>query len=322
MDPNSSETIFLLTSLNQSGSYGSSNSTVYGQIGLKGQQYRSITSGISFIPISIIGTVGSILCLLTICCQKSNVRSTIDPLFINLAICTLIFSVFCCPFHAYSSLVGWPNFLITPTFFPLCQTIGFMYLETMAADRLMHAAIALQRFIVIVLSDRCAWLKSKFCTMVLLVAPWLMAAVVYVFPFFHLGGEYDYNFDFGRCGYTRVHSMRYHQFLRSFFFFFSSAAIVVCYLGIVLKLAASHRKVIQNPSAVRSLKMKREIGVTKIAFILCVLFTVCFLPATIHAFVAKSSAELFSPLGSGLVILLMFGKTCIVLDVSSSHAYF
>jgi 7 transmembrane receptor (rhodopsin family) len=259
------------------------------------------------ILISIIGTSGSLLCLLTICRRKSNLHSTVNPFFVNQSISIFIFSFLCCPLQAYISLAGFSNLLNTPMYSPVCKAVAFINLETLTVNVLTQVSIALHRFFVIVLSDnRLICFRSRYCTSVLMVLPWPMSAIVYVFPLFNLGGEYSYNPNLGRCGFLNIYATAYHEFLRSFFFFFSYTVLVVCYTTIVVKVRISRRRSAPIRSK-KTGKMNREERITIRALLLCVIFTIFFLPSTIQGLVEKNSAMMYSSFGLAAAILLSFG---------------
>ena len=276
---------------------------------------RSILSAFIQVPL---GIVGAILCLTAIhSCRKSLTRSTVDPFFINMSIYVLIFSLFFCPFAAYSTLLsGQANFLQTVQYKPLCQALGFVYIEIIMTDVYTYAAIALHRFFAIVLpKTRFALLRSPKCTISLVMAPWILSTLEAVWPLFHLGTEYGFFNYYSRCGTAKIYAYPYYQFLRTFVFFFCGAIVVLCYVAVFGKLLMSRSRIARHDnrngrqrSIVAGAKMKREVGVTKVVFGLTFIFLVCLLPNVGQSLAARSPAQTYSTLGDVLLMLLEFGE--------------
>ncbi|OQV21869.1 hypothetical protein BV898_04083 [Hypsibius exemplaris] len=272
-------------------------------------------SGLVCAAVGIAGTIGSILLMILICRQRRELRSSIDQLYINIAVTTLVFSVVSCPLHAYTAIVGRSNFLATSRYAGLCQAAGFIYREIIAVDFLIHASIALHRFFIVVVTvNRFPWLRSRVCAGIFVITPWLVAAVVLVFPLFGLGVKYGYTHQFDRCAftYTSSSSLVYFRFCMIFFTFVALTVNVACYSAILVKLILTRRRQMRivprwQARLVSRYQMERERTVTKTAFAMCLVFMVCALPPGIFS-LSASVRDLESPLFRALIILFSIGS--------------
>ena len=273
---------------------------------------RSIISACIQIPL---GTIGSILCLTAVhTCRTSNIRSSVDPFFINMSVYVLIYSVLCCSFNAYTTLnTGKITFLQTEKYRPLCQALPFIYTVIVMTDVYTYAAIALHRFIAVVLPrHRFIWLRSTNCTICLVILPWILSILESVWPLLHLGAEYGFQGYFSRCSISKIYSYTYYKFFRTFVFYFSGVVVVVCYAAVFYSLWASRNRLEVRQDHFRAglrsrARMKREAAVTKVVFGLTFIFMVCILPNVVQSAVARSSTEIYSTLGDLLLMLLEFG---------------
>ncbi|OWA50750.1 hypothetical protein BV898_15256 [Hypsibius exemplaris] len=274
----------------------------------RGHFTRSVVSAILLIPV---GVVGAVVCLTTILAvRKQNRGSSVDAFFISINVYVLILSGFFCPLAAYSTLAGHVNLLTTDRFQPLCRTLAFAYIVTIQTDAFTHAAVAVHRFFAVILQNttyqRVQWFRSKQCTTILVLIPWLISLLIGVWPLFHLGAEFGYGLYYTRCGTVKILALSYYQFLRSFFFFFSCALIAICYMAIFCKLIVSRGTVHVRPT-VGTAKMRREVALTKVAFGLTFVFLVLLLPSVVHALTAKTPAEVYTTLGDVFLMMLELG---------------
>ncbi|OQV25011.1 hypothetical protein BV898_01219 [Hypsibius exemplaris] len=265
---------------------------------------ENLTTGTAYLVVGILGITGSTLCILTIHCRgkrETNDLATIRPLFTNCAVSSLVFCVSAL-FYAYTGLTGPPNFFSTAAHDAQCQGLAFVFICTASVELLQHASIALQRLFTIVVpqTDRTAWCRSRCCTTLLVVVPWLTAALIGLFPLFHLGGDLGYNTTFDRCTFVRIRSLNYYQFLMTFYNFTSLGTIFICYTAVLIKLGLSRRTV-----RVNSTKSARETAVTKTALALVVLFMCCFFPTAVFGLVPNKRPTKYA--STTFTIIDMFG---------------
>ncbi|OQV21870.1 hypothetical protein BV898_04084 [Hypsibius exemplaris] len=238
-----------------------------------------------FVTVGVAGAVGSVLLAILLCRQRRKLRSSVDHLFVNVAVTTIIYSLICCPLHAYTAIVGPSNFMAKPRYAGLC-----------------HTTIALHRFLVVVITvDRFRWIKSPACKVIFVAAPWLVAAVVLMFPLFELGSHYGFVIEFARCALFSTTSLVYFQFCQTFFSITALAANVVCYSAIVVKLILARRRQMRvvRRWQLRRLsrgQVERERAVTKTAFAMCLFFIVCAMPIRILSLMGRRIASMPSPL--------------------------
>ncbi|OQV17924.1 hypothetical protein BV898_08053 [Hypsibius exemplaris] len=290
------------------------NSTVYGNS--TASSTVDLYTGVVFAVFSPLGTFGSVLCLYIVYLSRQQTPSlripqphTVDPFYCNMALLVLVFSLFSCSFNAYTAFVGGANFLTHPRNRWLCEAVAFMFMEGFSGVHLLHASIAVHRFLIIILSEAYPWSKSKYCTAILLVTPWVMPGLAYMFPLMRLGGELGYSPSQRRCGFTRISSRGYYQFGRNFYMWFSVAVILVCYTTIIAKVARARRRIAaarQRSSQLRTLNS--EVAVTYTAAKTYAVFALCFFPSNISGMVATNAADLSGLVGASLVHLIEFGK--------------
>ncbi|OQV25758.1 hypothetical protein BV898_00686 [Hypsibius exemplaris] len=271
--------------------------------------YSSVAFGIVTIPIVIVGFIGCILFLFVLY-KDTKQRHSVRACFLNLCLSSLFFCIFSGPFQILTYITQDRNFLADPANDFWCQFSAFTNVALIYVVVLCHAAIAVNRYCVIIFYKRVRILKSKILLSILLVSPWFITIVIYIFPLFHLGASYGFG---GNPVYKCSFQKREKAFLMaSRAITTGSAVILICasYLAIWVKVTMNSRR--PNcvgidcipPAAPKTLRqINKEVRVAKSTFITCLVFIIFFLPSTVQAFVIKNPANL--QLVPGLTLILM-----------------
>jgi hypothetical protein len=281
-----------------------------------------VVLGILTIPIVLLGFIGALLFLYKLK-KDSKQRRSVKALFVNLCVSTMVFCIFSGPFQALTYITQNNNFLASPTNDAICQINAFMNVATIYIVVLCHAAIAANRYFVIVFHDRPTIQNSKSLLIILLTSPWLITVLITIFPFFQLGGTYGYSELVHKCSFLK----------RDKFFLFAcriisagfALTVIFCsYFAICLKVTRRTRQrfsvlyrqsnvvldtsTLPQSSLATLRRMRKEVRVARSTFITCLAFVVCFLPATIHAFTVKNPTDLQGTFGMTLILLQWIGN--------------
>ncbi|XP_055353230.1 melatonin receptor type 1A-like [Paramacrobiotus metropolitanus] len=273
--------------------------------------------GIITIPISLVGTAGSIGCLGFIRTHAKQQSSSTNALYINLSIATLLFCGIVCPVHAYTQLAQQASSFAQPTYLAksACSFIGFFYFWTLTASAYSHSAIAANRLFIVVLQK--SKLSSTSTTVFLIAASWFIAGMTFMWPLLRLGGTYGFSTESMKCTFSSLTSPEFVISYKVLYGFVPVIIMVICYAAVFCKVAISSRKLRKNPAVNQAgallmpvnhrRQRNAERKITQIAFITCVGFIVCYVPSAIFGFVVKARAALQSPMGMALVFLMWIG---------------
>ncbi|XP_055355231.1 5-hydroxytryptamine receptor 1B-like [Paramacrobiotus metropolitanus] len=224
--------------INQSVPHGNCSSAT-------GPDAASYALGLLLIPLAILGAAGSCLCLLRLLKTRRprhpasaslisiftpSTCSAVDLLLANLALTSLLFSLIVAPVHAYTSLSG------TPPSDGVCQMTGFGYLVVVTASPVSHAAIALNRFTVVVLGGHRTRPPRRSSAGWWIVGTWAVSVVVAVWPLLGLGGRYGFSRCVRRCVISTVTSPAYHVFIRTAPPLSCATIMLAAYAGVLVKI--------------------------------------------------------------------------------------
>ena len=286
----------------------------------------TIVIGAITVPIVLIGLIGSLAFFYVLKHDTTKQRLSVKATFANLALAVFVFCTVSGPYQALTFIKQDRNFLAKPANDMWCQINAFSNVSMVYVVVLCHAAIALNRFCVILFYQRPHILKSRAMLAALLLSPWLVTFAIYVFPFFHLGGTFGYvRFPVYKCSFVD----RKPSFLMASRALTTGLALVVicgAYFAIWLKVTVNEPRraavIARRSNAVRDRmirvpvssvpralrQMKKEVKVAKSTFVTCLFFVVCFLPSTIQAFVMNNPNGLQSFAGQALITLQWIGN--------------
>ncbi|OQV25756.1 hypothetical protein BV898_00684 [Hypsibius exemplaris] len=270
----------------------------------------SVALGVVTIPIVIIGFIGCVTFLVVLHNDKKH-RQSVKACFLNLCLSSLFFCIFSGPFQILTYITQDRNFLADPANDFWCQFSAFTNVALVYVVVLCHAAIAVNRYCVIIFYKRVRILKSKILLSILLVSPWFITIVIYIFPLFHLGTSYGF---VGDPTYKCTFLKREKAFLTASRAITTGVAVVlICasYLAIWVKVTMNsqrrHRVVLEDVTsgalAAGTLRqIKKEVRVAKSTCVTCLVFIVCFLPSTIQAFAVRSPGDMKQV---GLILIML-----------------
>ena len=185
-----------------------------------------------------------------------------------------------------------------------------------------HAAIAVNRLLAVVFSNRYPAVKSPTVTFLLVALSWLLPACVFVIPL--LTPKYG---DFGlsnrshRCAFLKLDST-YQMTYKALSALLPFAITVLAYLVIVTFVIASRQKLTQhanrhqlpnhvdavNRGKKSNITSRKDLQATRMAFILCLAFLLCFIPNSVFGIVVSSLKGLQSMVGLGFAYWSWIGK--------------
>ncbi|XP_055344047.1 uncharacterized protein LOC129592107 [Paramacrobiotus metropolitanus] len=244
-----------------------------------------------FVITGIIGCAGSLICLYILAIKRTTSYSSTDPLFISLSGTSLCISLLAAPWNAYSTIVGYPNFLASAQFIPLCRLIGFSTLLVTNASPLAHVSLALNRFVVVI----CKWnhlVHTRRMIVLFVLIPWTLSLLFAIWPVFGIAGDYAYNPSNNRCNMAGIaYSIRYHIFIRTAAPIFNTAVLLICYLAVYAKVILTRRRIEHHDPAGQTRRIRQrklESHVTAVALYSCLTFVLTNFPIDLFSLVNKN----------------------------------
>lgn len=277
----------------------------------------SFALGLFLIPIAVLGTGGSIICLDILWKKEGKLRSSADSLFANMCATSLLMSGIVAPIHSYSAIVGPFNILRTLPYDPLCQCTAFLFVLLTSASPFTHLAVAINRFFFVV-HGHYYFSKSKVCEIALIALPWCLALLCSVWPLFRIGGVYGFNLENNRCSsLTKETSIGYLLFLRSIAPCISAPLMIFCYWAVFAKVARikakvkTHRVRSVMPTA-NKIQPRSEMRVTKISSLSCGFFLAMFLPTALYSVTTHQPIALRTGISTYLLMISWIGMGVVI----------
>lgn len=270
--------------------------------------------GAGCIPLSLIGTFSSFVCMYQTYRQYRKRPAAIHLFFFSLSVATLFFSAFSLPLTGYTMMVGSTNYVAVHKDF--CRIHAYIYFPLITVCAFSHSSIALQRFITVVLTHF-RYLRSAFVTAVLLAASWLIPVVIFVFPLFSIWGSFGYSPPKNRCAFLVLNPV-YQTVYKILYSFVPLAIILMSYGAIIMVEINSKRRVTANISKSTSplsreerkkqRKHQQDLKATRIACVTSIAFVLCYLPYAIYGVAARNLKGLQSQTGMGFDFWVWIGE--------------
>ncbi|XP_055345050.1 melanopsin-B-like [Paramacrobiotus metropolitanus] len=279
-------------------------------VSMKENASHFITIGILTIPTSIIGTMGSLLTLYLLS-RLSRQNFATNALIINLCVATFLLCGTSSFYDAFTMITGQegPSRIC-------CVVFAFLHFLWLSVSAHSHAAIAIHRLIAVLSSDcTMCLLHTKSVATSLVIYTWLVPFLVLVFPLVPVSGEYGFSQVASRCSIMSVKSPEYTYVLKLMNSFVPLAVMTVCYLIICAVVIRSKTKFNLDDQAIRGqgargirlMRLKAEFRVTRIAFITCAWFIICYIPSAIHGLIATKVSEMQSAFAQFLILMTWIG---------------
>ena len=248
--------------------------------------------GIVSIPVGVFGAIASVITPFLIWRQRGS-NSTTNALILNLCLATFFLCSISSFYDAFTMIRNEPG----PS--PVCCVVfAFLHSLWLSVSAHSHAAIAMHRLLAVMSSGgmKGSCLSVILCcpshslvawTSVILIAyTWLVPLLVLVFPLANLGADYGFSPVASRCSVVSVWVPAYAGLLKVMNSFFPLIVMTLCYLVICGVLLRSRARFNLDEAALKGqgargawlLRLKAEFRVTRIAFLTCACFTICYIP--------------------------------------------
>ncbi|OQV15308.1 hypothetical protein BV898_10538 [Hypsibius exemplaris] len=221
--------------------------------------------GYAVIPLVMIGTGGSLLCLWSMWRRRAAVQnesaSSITLLYINLSISSLLFSGFVLTVSSYTMIMGGASALARPSYSRFCQFQAFAYFTGEGVCAFVNSAIAVNRFFVVVLSGPFPALKSRNVTLCLLAGSWLFPMLLFIWPVFGVFGSFGFSTT-SRCAFLRLNPI-YQTVYKVCHGLLPFGIMLVCYSGIVLHVGVAKRRLQQHRFSTAAVSRSSTVAVSR-----------------------------------------------------------